>query len=591
MTQQKLISMALLAVTFGFVLSCQTDSSTFPVRPATLAYPVLAVPQPSPIPAAPVVTPSNAAPISLPLSTTSQIAPMAAQTGRGVRQPRPTLSPAASQPTDHGLYGICFSPYRDNQNPDDGVYPTISEIEEELRFIKDSGLALRIRTYSCMGTLFNIPELCRDMGLECWPGAWLSRYHGATEREVRALIAIGRKKLPNIPVLIVGNEVLLRNDLSEHDLIETIKRVKRETGLPVAYADVGGMWDLHPEVSRYVDVIVVHLYPYWDGHAIDGAVDALVEQWRKLSSKNPGKRIVIGETGWPLAGEINGIGASYSSIVKSTTGNTPGDTQGAAVPSPENQARYLREFLQASQANHLEYFYFSLFCENWKTKQEGIRGAKWGLFYANGTMNPSLGNMLPAKSRAGVKRSPGKIPPALPLPLPAFIYHDGEADANRFFPTNYMGDVNDIQVDEHCMNQPHSGKECLRIIYAAKGSNEWAGIYWIGPYMNHWGEYPGYVVKGCKKLVFWARGEKGGEIVEFKIGGLKAPGMPFHDSFGPLPGVGASHQLTQTWTQYSIDLDGVDTSALLGGFCLAVNKPGNPNGCTFYLDDIVLIGS
>ena len=292
--------------------------------------------------------------------------------------------------TSKSLWGICFSPYRANQNPDCGVFPTITEIREELNFIRNSDLSGRVRTYSCMGPLFKIPEMCLELQMECWPGAWLSRYRGATERELQALIAVGRKKLPNTPVLIVGNEVLLRNDLSEEELIKDIKRVKKETGLPVAYADVGGLWEQHPNVARCVDVIIVHLYPYWDGIAIDNAVDALLNNWRKLSLDNPSKRIVIGETGWPLAGEPNSVGSSYTGIVKKTSENP-----GAAVPSLKNQARYFSDFMQASKVYTLEYFYFSLFCESWKKKQEGVRGANWGLFFANGKMNPALGTQLP----------------------------------------------------------------------------------------------------------------------------------------------------------------------------------------------------
>lgn len=122
------------------------------------------------------------------------------------------------------------------------------------------------------------------------------------------------------------------------------------------------------------------------------------------------------------------------------------------------------------------------------------------------------------------------------------------------------------------------------------GPNRYAGIYWVGPYVNHWGRYPGYNVKNAQKLLFWARGEKGGENVEFKIGGMRSPGEPFRDSFGPLPNVSEATTLTQNWTQYSIDLRNSDTSSLLGGFCAVFSARANPNGCTFYLNDIVIVG-
>jgi len=107
----------------------------------------------------------------------------------------------AKTPTKHErlptLSGVCFSPYRKNQSPDNGVFPTEEEIRQELEFVKESKISNRIRIYSCMKTLASVPTLSQKLGIECWPGAWLSRYHGPTEREVEALIEVGKKKLPN----------------------------------------------------------------------------------------------------------------------------------------------------------------------------------------------------------------------------------------------------------------------------------------------------------------------------------------------------------------------------------------------------------
>ena len=84
-----------------------------------------------------------------------------------------------------------------------------------------------------------------------------------------------------------------------------------------------------------------------------------------------------------------------------------------------------------------------------------------------------------------------------------------------------------------------------------------------------------------RKLTFWARGEKGGErIEEFKMGGISGP---YPDSatasIGPLI-------LTPEWKQYAIDLVGKDLSHVIGGFAWSANLDNNPNGCTFYLDEI-----
>lgn len=118
--------------------------------------------------------------------------------------------------------------------------------------------------------------------------------------------------------------------------------------------------------------------------------------------------------------------------------------------------------------------------------------------------------------------------------------------------------------------------------------NNWAGIYWQYP-ENNWGDNTGYDLTGATKLTFWARGQKGGEKIEFKVGGVNCP--PYYDS-------GKSYQdtcgsittgvitLEDTWQQYEIELADQDLSCIIGGFCWVANNNQNPNGCTFFLDDI-----
>ena len=70
---------------------------------------------------------------------------------------------------------------------------------------------------------------------------------------------------------------------------------------------------------------------------------------------------------------------------------------------------------------------------------------------------------------------------------------------------------------------------------------------------------------------------------------MRSSGKPFADSFGPFPADEPWTRLSPEWQQFTIDLAGADTSSLLGGFCFATNAPHNPNGCEFFLDDIVLV--
>ena len=163
------------------------------------------------------------------------------------------------------------------------------------------------------------------------------------------------------------------------------------------------------------------------------------------------------------------------------------------------------------------------------------------------------------------------------------VYTDAKAPDNHYIPSGWMGDYGDIKFDDKYMQNPHSGTTSIRIEYNNKATQgaRWAGIYWQNP-PNNWGTRPGgYDLTGAKKLTFWARGDKGGErIEEFKIGGITGE---YADS--DVSGIGPV-VLTQEWQQYTIDLEGKDLSSISGGFCWATNLDVNPEGATFYLDDI-----
>ena len=163
------------------------------------------------------------------------------------------------------------------------------------------------------------------------------------------------------------------------------------------------------------------------------------------------------------------------------------------------------------------------------------------------------------------------------------VYTDGKSPDNHFVPSGWMGDFGDIKMNDRYMEKPHSGSTSVQIVYTNKATQgaRWAGIYWQNP-PNNWGTRPGgYDLTGAKKLTFWARGEKGGErIEEFKIGGITGE---YADS--DVAGIGPA-VLTTEWQQFTIDLEGKDLSSISGGFCWATNLDVNPDGATFYLDDI-----
>jgi hypothetical protein len=177
---------------------------------------------------------------------------------------------------------------------------------------------------------------------------------------------------------------------------------------------------------------------------------------------------------------------------------------------------------------------------------------------------------------------PGPISAGAETACPFYIYQDWGADANHFVPEGWMGDISDIKMDENYKLDP-ARPDVMQIAYTPAGSGQWAGVYWWDPPGSFFGDQDGGFNLSCaKKLTFWARGEKGGEKAEFKVGGLEGT---YSDSLQPALSSGPI-TLTDQWVEYSIDLTGKDLSHILGGFVWVTNKPSNPNGAVIYMDDI-----
>ena len=169
-----------------------------------------------------------------------------------------------------------------------------------------------------------------------------------------------------------------------------------------------------------------------------------------------------------------------------------------------------------------------------------------------------------------------------PIPSGAqFTIYDDEA--HNYDTSGWMGDIEGITFDPASSENPKSGTYCQKWSYdplmgRAQG---WAGIYWQEP-ANNWGDVKGgYNLNKFSKLKFWARGERGGEKIEFFLGGIMGK---YGDSLDKTSS--GTLTLTEFWREYEIDLTRANLSRVVGGFGWTANRNENPRGCTFYLDEI-----
>ncbi|MGA4637037.1 beta (1-6) glucans synthase [Pseudomonas solani] len=277
-------------------------------------------------------------------------------------QGKPVILPDAATPT-HKLQCASYSPFDKDQSPFDQPFvlrPERMDADLEL-------LATRfhcVRTYSMTG-LEAIPELARKHGLKLMLGAWVNGNPVDTGKEIDALIKAANANPDVVEAVIVGNETLLRKEVTGAQLAKLIGQVKAQVKQPVTYADVWEFWLKHPEVAPAVDFLTIHLLPYWedDPAGIHEALAHVKDIREEFGTRFAPKDIVIGETGWPSEGR----------------------QRETALPSRVNEALFIRGFVHMAEENGWRYNLIEAFDQPWKRESEGAVGGYWGLFSADRT--------------------------------------------------------------------------------------------------------------------------------------------------------------------------------------------------------------
>ncbi|WP_265533076.1 glycoside hydrolase family 17 protein [Pseudomonas saponiphila] len=261
----------------------------------------------------------------------------------------------------HKLQCASYTPFDKDQSPFDQPFALRPErMDADLAL-----LATRfecIRTYSMTG-LEALPELARKHGLKLMIGAWVNSNPVDTEKEVDLLIASANANPDVVSAVIVGNEALLRKEVTGAQLARLILKVKAGVKQPVTYADVWEFWLKHPEIAPAVDFLTIHLLPYWedDPSNIDAALNHVAEVRQVFGNRFAPKDVLIGETGWPSEGR----------------------QRETALPSRVNEAKFIRGFVALAEHNGWHYNLIEAFDQPWKRASEGAVGGYWGLFDAD----------------------------------------------------------------------------------------------------------------------------------------------------------------------------------------------------------------
>jgi exo-beta-1,3-glucanase (GH17 family) len=320
--------------------------------------------------------------------------------------------------------GLAYGPFRDGQAPSGpghlAPFPTSDQINEDLDFL--SGITGSIRVYGSGGDYPEIAQLAKSrkprfgvmQGIFLrWDPKKTRKQNGDENKdEIAAAVDLARRGL--VESIVVGNETLSHSasgsptdpPLPKEELISYIREVRKlvPSNFPVSTAQVYSDWESNLDLAKEVSFVVAHFYPFWDEKppSVEQAAVAVLKKYRNLKEDLRAKyghdvEIVIGETGWPSAGEA----------------------RGEAIPSPENQRKFLVDFMTQAcgdPSQPVRFFYFEAFDEEWKWQEGGDKewerrygrskrpdelpydrtfsgnwiGSSWGIFQSNGKLKAGL---------------------------------------------------------------------------------------------------------------------------------------------------------------------------------------------------------
>ena len=218
----------------------------------------------------------------------------------GLMMPGVEISPLAGKTTDeirvlyarqfqNGMYGLCFSAYAEEQRASDPLLA--SNVGRRIDLIAPH--TRWVRSFACTEGHEAIPRLAKTKGLKTMVGAWISQDRERNEREIEALTTLAKEGM--VDVAVVGNEVLLREELPEPELLACIARVKAAVpeGVPVGCVDAYYQFLERPSLTATCDVLLPNCYPFWEGADIDLAAQYLRRMHGLVKAAGGGDKPVV----------------------------------------------------------------------------------------------------------------------------------------------------------------------------------------------------------------------------------------------------------------------------------------------------------
>ncbi len=272
---------------------------------------------------------------------------------------------------DGQVRGIAYSPsHIFNKRDSEEISP--EQIDRDMAQL--ARITGHVRTYTVAKGMDKVPEIAARYGLTVSLGIWIGPDLDLNEKEIETGIAVARANRRVIDRVFVGNESILFGVVTPDQLNAYISRVRAAlpARIKITTAEPWSTWLLTPEIGKNVDIVSVHLLPYWEGANVHTSLDFLQRAYGDVQQEFPDKPIIIGEAGWP----------------------SEGPTKHGAEASLANEAYFMRGFVQLAMEKGYDYYLMEAYDQPWKAGNEGPVGAYWGLFDAEGNAKFTFTGML-----------------------------------------------------------------------------------------------------------------------------------------------------------------------------------------------------
>ncbi|NEP61882.1 MAG: hypothetical protein F6K31_33860 [Symploca sp. SIO2G7] len=232
-------------------------------------------------------------------------------------------------------------------NPYQNFYGTIDDIKTELHTLSKASFS-GIITFSSEGTLAQIPKEADNLQI---PGMIMGVINPTDKEE----LALAIKAKEYVDAYCIGHMFTDYRDYSKHDILKAIKKIRRETNLPVTTTLRTNGYLAYPEITREIDWFFPDIHGNWYEENLDSTQvfeqsKELIDEVGALQKRYPNKPILLKMISFPSSDIEESTVAQQYTFFKSIV-----EYVESSVKFPER--------VYAS--------YFSAFDISWKTQDRG----------------------------------------------------------------------------------------------------------------------------------------------------------------------------------------------------------------------------